>query len=173
MITVEDVKVRWGKVLQALEEKRRQMTGEVSHAAMTDNELLSAHVGNILMTLSVHGNTVEPGTLSRAFAMAVMMAHSLEVEFPGADTDFAEMFLDERAINYVSRMKMSQLVAMVASDLTPMLSTVPDAGAPEGRYDIRLSLTAAAFSMAFFAIMHGMNELELVTDIPSDLDVRI
>lgn len=168
MITVEEVSQRLSKALAALDEKRQSMTGTVTNTSALQDEpdMMHAFVGQVLMTLSAGGNRIEPETFSRTMAVMIMAARHFGVRFMEPTSEQLETAIDDDTLYFYARMQKTHLVARV-SEAFGELVAVPQ------RDNVASAVSEASGQLIVFLVMHGMNETELITDIPSDIDIKI
>lgn len=168
MITTEEVGRRVCKALAAIEEKSKSMTGSVTAKAYAHRaEKLHAFIGTVIMTLASRGNSIEPEACSRTYAMMIMMLRHYGLSIPEPEeAAFLACPVTEEDLVYWSRARMCQVVAHVAGDLGSLVESAEPS-------DVCAALITSAVTLSLFCIMHGMNEQELINDIPADIEVRL
>lgn len=166
MITEEEVRQRVSKALAALEAKRQAMTGAVTITAGDDgSDQMQAFAGTVLMTLAENGNTIHTEVFSRTYSMMIMMMKHFDSAFRLFNPEDM-LWIHEGDVIYWSRARKSQLVALLACHIGS-LAAVSD---PDG---LSIVITSCAEDLTQFCIMHGMNELELINDIPADISIKL
>ena len=165
MITEEEVRQRVSKALAALEAKRQAMTGAATITAGDDgSDQMQAFAGTVLMTLAENGNTIHTEVFSRTYAMMIMMMKRFGSAFRLYKPE--DILCTERDMIIWSRARKSQLVALLASHIGSL-------AAVSGPDDLSIVITTCAEDLTQFCIMHGMNELELINDIPADISIKL
>lgn len=166
MITSVEMVQRTNNALKALEAKRQSMTGSVINTSTLteDGEFITSCLGNILITLSEGGNQIAEGSLTRSLATCILLLKHYDKPFT---LDWVEnMNIDNADIIYLSQIGKTHLLAEVAMYVSGVVE-IPTFQA------LSTPITDAAMRIVEFSIMHGMNELELINDIPDDLSIRI
>lgn len=165
MITEEEVRQRVSKALAALETKRQAMTGAVTITAGDDgSDQMQAFAGTVLMTLAENGNTIHTEVFSRTYSMMIMMMKHFGSAFHLYEPE--DMLCTDSDVIYWSRARKSQLMAILSCHIGS-LAVVSD------QLDLSIVITTCAEDLTQFCIMHGMNELELINDIPADISIKL